>query len=169
MTLPSYKLLSSEEHLEPSVPLSVEVMKETKKPEHRKSALLSLVTGKKDGVKSSDAENIPDRTLQDEANKIPEEKSEQETKDLELTADGSRGSPPGDRHHAEDVCAKKQPLNPFEEEQRPEKAPAPTKTKAVKPRSVVVTQLVLSSVGGRFELGCFLLPGSFLAWHPVWV
>ncbi|XP_064031595.1 rab11 family-interacting protein 1 isoform X4 [Pogoniulus pusillus] len=134
MTLPSYKLLSSEEHLEPSVPLSVEVMKETKKPEHRKSALLSLVTGKKDGVKSSDTENIPDRTLQDEANNIPEEKSEQETKDLELTADGSRGSPPGDWHHAEDVCAKKQPLNPFEEEQRPEKAPAPTKTKAVKPR-----------------------------------
>ncbi|NXX46235.1 RFIP1 protein, partial [Tricholaema leucomelas] len=133
MTLPSYKLLSSEEHLEPSVPLSVEVIKETKKTDHRKSALLSLVTGKKDGVKSSDAENIPDRTLQDEANKVPEEKSEQETKDVELAADGSRGSPSGDSHHAEDVCAKKQPLNPFEEEQRPEKS-APTKTKAVKPR-----------------------------------
>ncbi|NXP79395.1 RFIP1 protein, partial [Ramphastos sulfuratus] len=134
MTLPSYKLLSSEEHLEPSLPPSVEITKETKKTEHKKSALLSLVTGKKDGVKSSDAENIPDRTLQDEANKVPEEKSEQETKHPELAADGSRESPSGDSHHAEDVCAKKQPLNPFEEEQRPEKAPAPAKTKAVKPR-----------------------------------
>ncbi|NXG50567.1 RFIP1 protein, partial [Psilopogon haemacephalus] len=134
MTLPSYKLLSSEEHLEPSLPPSVEVVREPKKTEHKKSALLSLVTGKKDGVKGSDAENVPDRTSQDEANKAPEEKSEQESKHLEPAADGSRGSPSGDSPHAEDACAKKQPLNPFEEEQRPENPPAPAKTKAVKPR-----------------------------------
>ncbi|XP_009277977.1 PREDICTED: rab11 family-interacting protein 1 [Aptenodytes forsteri] len=134
MTLPSYKLLSSEEYLEASVPPSVEVIKETKKTDHKKSALLSLVTGKKEAVKTIDAENIPDRTLQDEENKVPEEKSEQEAKHLELPADLSRGNSSEDGHRAEDVFANKQPLNPFEEERKPEKAAAPAKTKAVKPR-----------------------------------
>ncbi|XP_009882661.1 PREDICTED: rab11 family-interacting protein 1 [Charadrius vociferus] len=134
MTLPSYRLLSSEEYLESSVPPTVEVIKETKKTDHKKSALLSLVTGKKEAVKTGDAENIPDRTLQDEENKVPEEKSEQEAKHLELPADLSRGNPSEDSHRAEDIFANKQPLNPFEEERKPEKAAAPAKTKAVKPR-----------------------------------
>ncbi|NXL01644.1 RFIP1 protein, partial [Mesembrinibis cayennensis] len=134
MTLPSYKLLSSEEYLETSVPPTVEVIKETKKTDHKKSALLSLVTGKKEAVKTSDTENIPERTLQDEENKVPEDKSEQEAKRLELPADSSRGNPSEDSHCTEDVFAKKQPLNPFEEERKPEKAAAPAKTKAVKPR-----------------------------------
>ncbi|NWY56906.1 RFIP1 protein, partial [Chionis minor] len=134
MTLPSYKLLSSEEYPETSVPPTVEVIKETKKTDHKKSALLSLVTGKKEAVKTSDAGNIPNRTLQDEENKVPEEKSEQETKHLELPADLSRGNPSEDGHRAEDILASTQPLNPFEEERKPEKAAAPAKTKAVKPR-----------------------------------
>ncbi|XP_028943242.1 rab11 family-interacting protein 1, partial [Antrostomus carolinensis] len=134
MSLPSYRLLSGEEYLETSIPPSVEVIKETKKPDHKKSTLLSLVTGKKEAVKTSDAENIPDRTQQDEENKVPEEKSEQEAKRLELPADFSRGNPPEDSHRAEDVLANKQPLNPFEEEWKPEKAAAPAKTKAIKPR-----------------------------------
>ncbi|KFP86405.1 Rab11 family-interacting protein 1, partial [Apaloderma vittatum] len=128
MTLPSYKLLSSEEHLETSVPPTVEVIKETKKPDHKKSTLLSLVTGKKEAVKTSDAENIPDRTLQNEENKVPEEKSDPEAKRLEPPAGLSRGNP------SENIFANKQPLNPFEEEQKPEKAAVPAKTKAVKPR-----------------------------------
>ncbi|NWQ90037.1 RFIP1 protein, partial [Burhinus bistriatus] len=134
MTLPSYKLLSSEEYLETSVPPTVEVIKETKKPDHKKSTLLSLVTGKKEAVKTSDAGNIPDKTLQDEENKVPEAKSEQDTKHLELPADSSRGNPSEDSHHAEDILASKQPLNPFEEERKPEKTAAPARTKAVKPR-----------------------------------
>uniref|UniRef100_A0A8C0E675 FIP-RBD domain-containing protein n=1 Tax=Bubo bubo TaxID=30461 RepID=A0A8C0E675_BUBBB len=134
MTLPSYKLLGSEEYLETSVPPSVEVIKETKKTDHKKSALLSLVTGKKELVKTSDAENIPGRILQDEENKVPETKSEQEAKHPEIPADLSRGNPSEDSHRAEEVFANKQPLNPFEEERKPEKAPAPAKTKAVKPR-----------------------------------
>ncbi|NWS57999.1 RFIP1 protein, partial [Chunga burmeisteri] len=140
MTLPSYKLLSSEEYLETSVPLSVEVIKETKKTEHKKSALLSLVTGKKEAVKTSDAEIIPERTLQDEESKVPEEKNEQEAKRLELPADLSRRNPSEDNHRAEDVFANKQPLNPFEEEWKPEKATAPAKTKAVKPRLSVSSE-----------------------------
>ncbi|NXT94046.1 RFIP1 protein, partial [Anhinga rufa] len=134
MTLPSYKLLSSEEYMETSVPPSVEVIKETKKPDHKKSALLSLVTGKKEAVKTSDAENIPDRTLQDEENKVLEEKREQEGKHLELPADISRGNPSEDSHCAEGIFANKQPLNPFEEEEKPEKVAVLVKTKAVKPR-----------------------------------
>ncbi|XP_064256374.1 rab11 family-interacting protein 1 isoform X2 [Passer domesticus] len=127
MTLPSYKLLSSEEHLDTSVPPSVEVVRETKKPDHKKSALLSLVTGKKETAKPSDAEIIPDRTLQSEENTIPEEKSEEEAKCPEAPADVGRGSPSGDSHHAEEALTTK------EEEQKPERA-APAKTKAVKPR-----------------------------------
>ncbi|XP_041341549.1 rab11 family-interacting protein 1-like, partial [Pyrgilauda ruficollis] len=133
MTLPSYKLLSSEEHLDTSVPPSVEVVRETKKPDHKKSALLSLVTGKKETVKPSDAEIIPDRTLQSEENKIPEEKSEEEAKCPEAPADVGRRSPSGDAHHTEEAVTTKQLLSPCEEEQKPEKA-APAKTKAVKPR-----------------------------------
>ncbi|NWU63114.1 RFIP1 protein, partial [Pterocles burchelli] len=134
MTLPSYKLLSSEEYPETSVPPTVEVIKETKKTDHKKSSLLSLVTGKKEAVKTADAEGIPDRTLQDEENKVPEEKSQQETKRPELPADMGRENPSEDSHRAEDVFAKKPSLNPFEEEQKPENTAAPAKTKAVKPR-----------------------------------
>ncbi|XP_053822260.1 rab11 family-interacting protein 1 [Vidua chalybeata] len=133
MTLPSYKLLSSEEHLDTSIPPSVEAVRETKKPEHKKSALLSLVTGKKETVKPSDAEVIPDRTLQSEENTIPEEKSEEEAKCPEAPADVGRGSPSGDAQHAEEAVTTKQLLSPCEEERKPEKA-APAKTKAVKPR-----------------------------------
>ncbi|KFR13098.1 Rab11 family-interacting protein 1, partial [Opisthocomus hoazin] len=134
MTLPSYKLLCSEEYLETSAPPSVEVVKETKKADHKKSAVLSLVTGKKEAVKTSSAENVSDRTLQEEENRIPEEKSKQEAEHRELPADSSRGNPSEDSHRAEDVFANQQPLNPFEEERKPEKAAAPAKTKAVKPR-----------------------------------
>ncbi|NXB66786.1 RFIP1 protein, partial [Struthidea cinerea] len=133
MTLPSYKLLSSEEHLDTGVPPSVEAVRETRKPDHKKSALLSLVTGKKEMPKTSDAEIIPDRTLQSEENTIPEEKSEEEAKCPEAPADVGRGSPSGDAHHVEDAITTKQLLSPREEERKPEKA-APAKTKAVKPR-----------------------------------
>lgn len=172
MTLPSYKLLSSEEYLEASVPPTVEIIKETKKTDHKKSALLSLVTGKKEAVKTIDAENIPDRTLQDEENKIPEEKSEQEAKHLELPADLSRGKSSEDGHRAEDVFANKQPLNPFEEERKPEKAAAPAKTKAVKPRSVVFASEVdiNSDVQRWWQAVTRLLPATeqrFSTWHPA--
>ncbi|XP_066839512.1 rab11 family-interacting protein 1 isoform X2 [Anser cygnoides] len=134
MTLPSYKLLSSEENLETSTPLTVEIIKETKKTDHKKSALLSLVTGKKEAVKTSDAERIPERTPKEEETKAAEEKSEQEAKHFEFSADLSRGNPPEDSH-LEEVPTNKEPLNPFEEEPKPEKAAAPAKTKAVKPSS----------------------------------
>uniref|UniRef100_A0A8C3C642 RAB11 family interacting protein 1 n=1 Tax=Cairina moschata TaxID=8855 RepID=A0A8C3C642_CAIMO len=143
MTLPSYKLLSGEENLETSTPLTIEVIKETKKTDHKKSALLSLVTGKKEAAKTSDAERIPERNSEripkEEETKAAEEKSEQEAKRLESSADLSRGNPPEDSR-LEEVLTSKQPHNPFEEEQKPEKAAAAAKTKAVKPRLGVPSQ-----------------------------
>ncbi|NWZ31883.1 RFIP1 protein, partial [Asarcornis scutulata] len=143
MTLPSYKLLSGEENLETSTPLTIEVIKETKKTDHKKSALLSLVTGKKEATKTSDAERIPERNSErvpkEEETKAAEEKSEQEAKRLESSADLSRGNPPEDSR-LEEVLTNKQPHNPFEEEQKPEKAAAAAKTKAVKPRLGVPSQ-----------------------------
>ncbi|XP_015738602.1 rab11 family-interacting protein 1 isoform X2 [Coturnix japonica] len=132
LSLPSYKLLSGEEYVETSVPVSVEVTKETKKTDQKKSSLLSLVTGKKEAAKNSDAESIPDRTQKEEENKAAEEKSEQETKRLEPPTDLSRGNPSADSQP--EAFTSKQPLNPFEEERKPEKAAAPAKAKAVKPR-----------------------------------
>nr|XP_038022841.1 rab11 family-interacting protein 1 isoform X3 [Anas platyrhynchos] len=137
MTLPSYKLLSGEENPETSTPLTIEVIKETKKTDHKKSALLSLVTGKKEAAKTSDTERIPERNSEripkEEETKAAEEKSEQEAKQLESSADASRGNPPEDGR-LEEVPTNKHPHNPFEEEQKPEKAAAAAKTKAVKPR-----------------------------------
>uniref|UniRef100_A0A8D2MVD8 FIP-RBD domain-containing protein n=1 Tax=Zonotrichia albicollis TaxID=44394 RepID=A0A8D2MVD8_ZONAL len=127
MTLPSYKLLSSEEHLDTSVPPSTEPVRETKKPDHKKSALLSLVTGKKETVKPSEAEIIPDRTLQSEENTIPEEKSEEEAKCPEAPADVGRGSPSGDAHHAgegsDSLVAEAEQAQPPRSELREEQEP----------------------------------------------
>ncbi|NWS33466.1 RFIP1 protein, partial [Polioptila caerulea] len=133
MTLPSYKLLSSEENLDTSVPPSLEAVRDTKKPEHKKSALLSLVTGKKETVKPSDGEITADRTLQSGESTIPEEKSEEEAKSPDPPADVGRGSPSGDAHPVQDPITTKQLLSPAQEERKAEKA-APAKTKAVKPR-----------------------------------
>ncbi|XP_042691174.1 rab11 family-interacting protein 1 [Centrocercus urophasianus] len=159
MSLPSYKLLSSEECAETSIPVSVEVTKETKKTDQKKSALLSLVTGKKEAAKTSDAESIPDRTQKEEENKAAEEKNEQEAKCLEPPTELNRGN------LSEDIqpegFTSKQPLNPFGEERKPEKAAAPAKTKAVKPR------LGLSSEEETKATLPTLAPDSLPAYLPV--
>ncbi|XP_010223439.1 PREDICTED: rab11 family-interacting protein 1 [Tinamus guttatus] len=141
MTLPSYKLLSSEDYTETHVPLTVDV-KESKKTDNKKSALLSLVTGKKEMVKNSDVESVPDRTLKEEENKDSEGKSEKETKHLEIPTDLSKGNP-FDNSNEEEIFKNKQPLNPFEEDQKSEKAAVSAKTaqtKAVKPRLGVTSE-----------------------------
>ncbi|XP_065603222.1 rab11 family-interacting protein 1 isoform X2 [Cyrtonyx montezumae] len=127
MSLPSYKLLRSEEHVESSVPVSAEVTKEPKKTDQKKTALLSLVTGKKEAVKSGDAESVADKAQKEEENKAAEGKSERP----EPPADVRRGNP-SDVHP--EVFTSQQPLSTSEEERKPEKAAAPAKTKAVKPR-----------------------------------
>ncbi|OXB62744.1 hypothetical protein ASZ78_010811 [Callipepla squamata] len=127
MSLPSYKLLRSEEHVESSIPVSAEVTKEPKKTDQKKAALLSLVTGKKEAVRSGDAESGADRAQKEEENRAAEEKSERP----EPPADVRRGNP-SDVHP--EVFTSQQPLSPSEQERKPERAAAPAKTKAVKPR-----------------------------------
>ncbi|NWX94051.1 RFIP1 protein, partial [Nothoprocta pentlandii] len=141
MTLPSYKLLSGEDYAETHVPLTVDVSKENKKTDNKKAALFSLVTGKKETVKNSDVESVPDRTLKEEETKDSEGKSEKDTKHLEIPADLSKGNP--SENSNEEIFKNKQPLNPFEEEQKPEKAAVSAKTaqtKAVKPRLGVTSE-----------------------------
>ncbi|NXD16572.1 RFIP1 protein, partial [Nothocercus nigrocapillus] len=142
MNLPSYKLLSSEDYTETHVPLTVDVVKENKKTDNKKSALFSLVTGKKETVKNSDVESVPDRTLKEEETKDSEGKSEKETKHLEIPTDLSKGNP-FENNKEEEIFKNKQPLNPFEEDQKPEKAAVSAKTaqtKAVKPRLGVTSE-----------------------------
>ncbi|KAM8794707.1 rab11 family-interacting protein 1 [Eudromia elegans] len=136
MTLPSYKLLSSEDYTEIHVPLTVDVAKENKKTDNKKSTLFSLVTGKKETLKNSDLESVPDRTLKEEETKDSEDKSEKETKHLEIPTDLSKGNP-FESSNEEEIFKNKQPFNPFEEDQKPEKTAVLAKmaqTKAVKPR-----------------------------------
>ncbi|NXA41693.1 RFIP1 protein, partial [Eudromia elegans] len=142
MTLPSYKLLSSEDYTEIHVPLTVDVAKENKKTDNKKSTLFSLVTGKKETLKNSDLESVPDRTLKEEETKDSEDKSEKETKHLEIPTDLSKGNP-FESSNEEEIFKNKQPFNPFEEDQKPEKTAVLAKmaqTKAVKPRLGVTSE-----------------------------
>uniref|UniRef100_A0A8C6ZGW1 Rab11 family-interacting protein 1-like n=1 Tax=Nothoprocta perdicaria TaxID=30464 RepID=A0A8C6ZGW1_NOTPE len=152
MTLPSYKLLSGEDYVETHVPLTVDVAKENKKTDNKKATLFSLVTGKKEMVKNSDVESVPDRTLKEEETKDSEGKSEKETKHLEIPADLSKGNP--SENSNEEIFKNKQPLNPFEEEQKPEKAAVSAKTaqtKAVKPRSVLVPVKPMNATASKSQ------------------
>uniref|UniRef100_A0A8C0GDJ2 FIP-RBD domain-containing protein n=1 Tax=Chelonoidis abingdonii TaxID=106734 RepID=A0A8C0GDJ2_CHEAB len=144
MTLPSYKLLSGGDLLGNSASLSLETAeeetKEDKKQENKKSALLSLVTGRKEVVKN-DVENMSDMTLKEREVKFPEEKkNEKEVKSVEIPKDYSQESTPKNSNIA-DVPRNKKSHNPFDEslmeEQKPDKSAASSRTiqtKAVKPR-----------------------------------
>ncbi|KAG8574839.1 hypothetical protein GDO81_009357 [Engystomops pustulosus] len=94
--------------------------KETKKPESKKSSLLSLVTGRKDTPKTSDAEHF---------NNLPLKKEEPKT--IAQPAD---------------TQTKKHSYNPFEEDLEEEKKPEAfssernAKTSAVKPRQDVSSE-----------------------------
>ncbi|TFK08242.1 TLR4 interactor with leucine rich repeats [Platysternon megacephalum] len=145
MTLPSYKLLSGGDLLENSASLSLETAKEEtkqdKKQENKKSALLSLVTGRKEVVKNNDVENMSDMTLKErEAQLLEEKKNEKEVKPVEIPKDYNQESTPKNSNTA-DVPRNKKSHNPFDEslmeEQKPDKSAASARTiqtKAVKPR-----------------------------------
>lgn len=134
LTLPSYKLLSGGDSIESSVSSSADSTKETKKP-----ALLSLVTGKKELGKNTDVEKLTDVTVKEKDVKGPEnQKNESEAKPVEVPTALPRESPSESSSTAY-IPRNKQSLNPFGEEQKPEKPVASARTnqtKVVKPRSV---------------------------------
>ncbi|KAG6932173.1 RAB11 family interacting protein 1 [Chelydra serpentina] len=145
LTLPSYKLLSGGDLLGNTASLSLETAKEEtkedKKQENKKSALLSLVTGRKEVVKNNDVENMSDITLKErEAKLLEEKKNEKEVKPVEILKDYNQESTPKNSNTA-DVLRNKKSHNPFDEslveEQKPDKSAASARTiqtKAVKPR-----------------------------------
>ncbi|XP_018428482.1 PREDICTED: rab11 family-interacting protein 1 [Nanorana parkeri] len=109
-----------EEPRSKSPPLSSNVSKDTKenkKPESKKSSLLSLVTGRKETPKPVEVEPLPDVSSKKEEPKA---------------TSGQRPT---------EATSKKSSVNPFEEEMVEEKKPAPmpternAKTSAVKPRT----------------------------------
>ncbi|XP_019346987.1 rab11 family-interacting protein 1 isoform X2 [Alligator mississippiensis] len=132
LTLPSYKLLSGGDSIESSVSSSADSTKETKKP-----ALLSLVTGKKELGKNTDVEKLTDVTVKEKDVKGPEnQKNESEAKPVEVPTALPRESPSESSSTAY-IPRNKQSLNPFGEEQKPEKPVASARTnqtKVVKPR-----------------------------------
>ncbi|KAM7153912.1 rab11 family-interacting protein 1 isoform 2-T2 [Macrochelys suwanniensis] len=146
LTLPSYKLLSGGDLLGNTASLSLETAKEEtkedKKQENKKSALLSLVTGRKEVVKNNDVENMSDITLKErEAKLLEEKKNEKEVKPVEILKHYNQESTPKNSNTA-DVPRNKKSHNPFDEslveEQKPDKSAASARTiqtKAVKPSS----------------------------------
>ncbi|KAM4837231.1 rab11 family-interacting protein 1 isoform 2-T2 [Thomomys bottae] len=160
MSLPSYRPLASGDIRENMAPVNLEVARETKdskKPESKKSSLLSLVTGKKDVVKGSEENHhaVPSMEKEGMLAEAPpreEEVVRRSEKDAAAFASRQGGS-----------------LNPFEDVQisEPEagqestcepKPPVPSvrvpQTKAVKPRlqpvkpmNTTATKITNSSLG----------------------
>ncbi|XP_012882223.1 PREDICTED: rab11 family-interacting protein 1 isoform X1 [Dipodomys ordii] len=141
MSLPSYRPLASGDIRENMAPVNLEVVRETKdskKPESKKSSLLSLVTGKKDVVKGSESESPHAVPSKEKEGMLAEAQPKEE--------DPVRRS----EKVAADVTSRQgNSLNPFEDVQisEPEvgqettcepKPPIPSarvpQTKAVKPR-----------------------------------
>ncbi|XP_042557454.1 rab11 family-interacting protein 1 isoform X2 [Dipodomys spectabilis] len=161
MSLPSYRPLASGDIRENMAPVNLEVVRETKdskKPESKKSSLLSLVTGKKDVVKGSESESPHAVPSKEKEGMLVEAQPKEE--------DPVRRS----EKDAADVASRQgNSLNPFEDVQisEPEvgqettcepKPPIPSarapQTKAVKPRlqpvkpmNTTATKITNSSLG----------------------
>ncbi|XP_039188881.1 rab11 family-interacting protein 1 isoform X2 [Crotalus tigris] len=143
MTLPSYKLLAGGDSMENNTPFVSDTPKETKeikKPENKKSGLLSLVTGKKETKTSEEMGNVESSLKAKEAKRNEKELARKETNPFELPVNGRRGHGPAKSSAADAVIAKTS-TNPFSENtvegEKPEKNAAsvkPSQTKHVKPR-----------------------------------
>ncbi|XP_006860026.1 PREDICTED: rab11 family-interacting protein 1 isoform X2 [Chrysochloris asiatica] len=147
MSLPSYRPLASGDTRGNTASVSSEAAKETKeskKPENKKSSLLSLVTGKKDAAKGSDSESPPTVPGKEKEGALPEIKPRVDRSEpvKDLMKKSEKDTPAF-------VSGRGKSLNPFEEmqitesEAEPEsksepKPPIPSprapQTKAVKPR-----------------------------------
>ncbi|XP_069341076.1 rab11 family-interacting protein 1 isoform X2 [Eulemur rufifrons] len=157
MSLPAYRPVSADTR-ETTAPANSEAAKETKeskKPENKRSSLLSLVTGKKDVAKGSDSESPPGglgKGKEGSLSEVSEDRGRRSEKDTAAVVSGRGNS-----------------LNPFEDvqitepEAEPEsksepKPPVPAarapQTRAVKPRlhpvkpmNTTATKIANSSLG----------------------
>ncbi|XP_015269487.1 PREDICTED: rab11 family-interacting protein 1 isoform X2 [Gekko japonicus] len=134
MTLPSYKLLSGGDLLESIAPMISDTSKEIKKQENMKSALLSLVTGKKEAENSSEVS-----VKVKEVKRNERELAGKETNPFEVPVDCRRDQGP-DKRKSTNAPVPKASLNPFTEnteEEKSEKSAAsvkPSQAKPIKPR-----------------------------------
>nr|XP_020641783.1 rab11 family-interacting protein 1 isoform X1 [Pogona vitticeps] len=168
MTLPSYKLLSGEDLLESHNPVISETLKETKddkktdtpketkddrktdtpketkedkKQENKKSGLLSLMTGRKEGKISEEVENNADTSLKmKEVKRDEKDLPRKEVNPFEVPAD-NKGRHGPEKSSAAEVPNVKASLNPFDESVMEEEKAGknaisvkPSQTKPVKPR-----------------------------------
>ncbi|XP_037687298.1 rab11 family-interacting protein 1 isoform X2 [Choloepus didactylus] len=167
MSLPSYRPPGSGDIRESTAPANSEAAKETKeskKPENKKSSLLSLVTGKKDVAKGGEGESLPTIPGKVKAGILTGIKSKE---------DGSRPTEdlmkPSEKDARAIASGRGKSLNPFEEgqmaepeadpESKSEPKPPVTsawapQTKAVKPRphpvkpmNTTATKVANSSLG----------------------
>ncbi|XP_077163267.1 rab11 family-interacting protein 1 isoform X1 [Paroedura picta] len=130
MTLPSYKLLSGGDMLENLTPMISDTSKEIKKQENMKSALLSLVTGKKEAENSSDVS-----VKVKEVKRNERELAGKETNPFEVPVDCRRDQGPDKRKSSNDPVPKAS-FNPFSgntEEEKSERSAAPVKPSQAKP------------------------------------
>ncbi|XP_048186614.1 rab11 family-interacting protein 1 isoform X1 [Perognathus longimembris pacificus] len=141
MSLPSYRPPASGDIRENMVPVNLEVARETKeskKPESKKSSLLSLVTGKKDAVKGSEGESPHAVPFKEKEGVLAEAQPREEDlvrrleKDAAAVASrrGNSLNPFEDVHISEPEAGQESTCEP--------KPPVPSarapQTKAVKPR-----------------------------------
>ncbi|XP_060106397.1 rab11 family-interacting protein 1 isoform X3 [Heteronotia binoei] len=134
-SLPSYKLLSSGDLLESIAPMISDTSKEIKKQENMKSALLSLVTGKKEAENSSEVSVKVKEVKHNER-----ELAGKETTPCEVPVDCRRDQGP-DKRKSTNAAIPKASFNPFTEnteEEKSEKSAAsvkPSQARPIKPSS----------------------------------
>ncbi|KAL1773180.1 rab11 family-interacting protein 1 isoform X1 [Sigmodon hispidus] len=172
MSLPSYRPLTSGDSRENAPPANMEATKETKdskKPESKKSSLLSLVTGKRDSAKGSEGDPLPTVAEKEERKAVLVEAQLRE-EDL-------------GRRSEEDASQRGNSLNPFEDVQistpeaslQPKSEPKPPvpairtpQTKAVKPRLEVPPKAQPKARLPSPDYAFFpTLPSSFTPQAPV--
>ncbi|XP_060106395.1 rab11 family-interacting protein 1 isoform X1 [Heteronotia binoei] len=164
-SLPSYKLLSSGDLLESIAPMISDTSKEIKKQENMKSALLSLVTGKKEAENSSEVSVKVKEVKHNER-----ELAGKETTPCEVPVDCRRDQGP-DKRKSTNAAIPKASFNPFTEnteEEKSEKSAAsvkPSQARPIKPRLGVSSEdetkaTSADSVPPTVSLFCLSHPSS---------
>ncbi|XP_003462931.1 rab11 family-interacting protein 1 isoform X2 [Cavia porcellus] len=141
MTLPSYRPLASGDTWEGTTPGNSEAARETKdskKQEGKKSALLSLVTGKKEVAKGSDREHtasVPGWEKEGVTSEAPpQEEVLQRGTERDTATDASHGGHSLNPFEDVQISEPKAGPEPKSEPKPPAPSVRPTQTKAVKPR-----------------------------------
>uniref|UniRef100_H3B0K0 Rab11 family-interacting protein 2 n=1 Tax=Latimeria chalumnae TaxID=7897 RepID=H3B0K0_LATCH len=148
MALPSYKAVSSTEWQGSHSQSNPKVLQESKKQETRRSSLLSLVTGKKDQAKKSEAGGTTEEPLEKEGTltEMSEKKPELE-KGPDVSNKKNSLNPFESDPEEGEISKSKNSLNPFEtsREEETQKTNLPPRSTWIPKTSVVKPRLDMSS------------------------